>query len=308
MGRFLLSSLVQAILSILAVSLIVFFVVRLTGDPTNFMLSEYATKEDHEQLAAELGLDKPWYVQYGIFLKNAVQGDFGVSTRTREPALKLVLERFPATLQLAFAATAFAILIAIPAGVYAATKRGKWLDAAARTFAILGQSMPLFWLGLLLILLFAVQLRWLPSSGMSGWSSLILPAFTMGWYVAAGIMRLTRSSMLDVLDSEYVKMARAKGVPEFIVIWKHAFKNALASILTFSAVLFMVTMSGSVVTETVFAWPGVGRLMIDSVRWRDFPVIQTVVILLAVIFIVGNLLVDMTYAYLNPKIRLNGKS
>lgn len=307
MAKFVLSRLVQAVVSVLAVSLIVFFVVRLTGDPTNFLLSEYATREDHEQMARDLGLDKPWYVQYGIFLNNAVHGDFGTSTRTREPALKLVMERFPATLVLSFVATAFAVLIAIPAGVYAATKRGKTLDAAARTFAILGQSMPSFWLGLLLMLLFAVQLRWLPTSGMGGPSSVILPAFTMGWYIAAGIMRLTRSSMLDVLDSEYVKMARAKGLAESVVIWKHAFKNALAAILTFSAVLFMVTMSGSVVTETVFAWPGVGRLMIDSVRWRDFPVVQTVVVLLSVMFIVGNLLVDMTYAYLNPKIRLRGK-
>lgn len=305
MTVFVIRRLLQAALSILAVSLIVFFAVRMTGNPVNFLLSDYATVEDRQQLARDLALDKPLYVQYGVFLKGAVQGDFGTSTRIDQPALRLVLDRFPATAQLAFVAMVFAILIAVPAGVYAATKRDGPLDATVRTFAMLGQSIPSFWLGLILILVFAVQLRLLPSGGRAGPESIILPAFTMGWYIAAGIMRLTRSSMLDVLDSEYVKMARAKGLPESVVVWKHAFKNALVAVLTFSAVLFMVTLSGSVVTETVFAWPGVGRLMIESVRWRDFPVVQAVVILLGVVYILGNLFVDITYAFINPKIRFH---
>jgi len=301
--RYILGRVVQAVITIWFVSVIVFALARLTGNPLDVILPVEATKEQYEAMAAKLGLDKPLPVQYGIFFMNAVQGDLGESLRFHRPALEVVLGRLPATLELGVLAFLVSLAIAIPVGVYAARHRGTSLDGVARGVAILGQSVPHFWTGIILILIFAVWLRLLPASGKGGIQHFILPAVTLGSVMAAGIMRLTRSAMLDVLGSEYIKLARAKGVRESIVLWKHAFKNAALPVLTFSAVMFVRILTGSIVTETVFAWPGIGRLVVEAVSYRDFPVIQTVVMLMSAMYIAGNLTTDILYAYVNPKIR-----
>lgn len=280
-----------------------FLLARASGDPVNAFLPENASEQDVAILKAHMGLDKPVAVQYVIFLRQAALMDFGKSIRTGRPALEIVVERIPATLALGAVSIILSLLIALPIGVYAAVRRGGRFDTLARGFAILGQSVPIFWLGIMLILMFAVWFGLLPTGGFEGPKYLILPAVTLGWYVVAGVMRITRSSMLDVLGNEYIKLARAKGLSERVVIWKHAFKNAALPILTFSVILFVMMLGGSVITETVFAWPGVGRLVIQAVTWRDFPIVQTVVLFLGSLYIGANLLVDVAYAYLNPKIR-----
>lgn len=303
MKRFILGRIVQAFVCMLAVSVIVFLLVRLTGNPVYLYVDEYATKEDYQTISARFGLDKPLPIQYAVFVKNALRGDFGNSIKSGQPALKVALERLPATMELGVVAIVVSLVIALPVGVLAAVRRGTGIDAIVRAFAILGQATPSFWLALVLMLVFAVWFGILPSAGMGSPKHLVLPAVTMGWYISAGIMRITRSSMLEVLDSEYVKLLRAKGLPEWQVIWKHALKNAAIPILTYSVILFVLVLAGSVIVETVFAWPGMGRLAIQSVQWRDFPVVQTVVIIIATMYIVANLIVDILYAYLNPKVR-----
>ncbi|MBI4334855.1 MAG: ABC transporter permease [Chloroflexi bacterium] len=303
MKRYVLGRLAQAVVVIFFMSFIVFSLARAGGDPVALMAPPEWSIEEMNKLRAQLGLDQPWYVQYGIFLSNAVQGDFGTSIRTGRPAIELVMGRLPATIQLSIASLLISVLLAIPIGVYSAIKKGGVLDAIGRLTAVLGQSMPSFWLGLLFIYIFAVTLRVLPVGGESGGKYIVLPALTLGWYAVAGIMRLMRSSMLDVLSTEYVKLARAKGLSERVVIWKHALKNALLPVLTFISILFVAHLGGSVVTETVFGWPGVGLLLIQAVNWRDFPIIQTVVIVLSILYVLTNLIVDIAYAYLNPKIR-----
>jgi len=267
------------------------------------MLPPEATQEDYDQMTIKLGLDRPLPVQYGIFFVGVIHGDLGDSFRFKRPAADVVLERLPATLQLGVIASLIALAIAVPIGVYSARRKGTLLDNITRGFAILGQSLPTFWTGIILILVFAVWLNLFPTSGKGGVQYFVLPAVTMGYFAAAGIMRLTRSAMLEVLDSEYIKLARAKGLRESVVVWKHAFKNASLPVLTFSTIIFVRILAGSVVTETVFAWPGVGRLVVESVSYRDFPVIQTVVMLMSAMFVAGNLVADILYAYVNPKIR-----
>jgi len=303
MLKFILGRLFQSLLCLVVVSAVVFFAARLSGDPTVLLLSEMASKEDAARLRTHLGLDKPLLVQYRLFLGQALQGDFGESTRFRRPVPTVLAARFPASLQLGGVAIAITLLIALPIGVYSAVKRGTRLDATARMLAVLGQSVPLFWLGLVLMLVFAVWLGVLPAAGRGTAANLVLPAVTMGWATTPAVMRLTRSAMLEVLESEYVKMARLKGLPEWKVIWKHALKNALLPVVTFSVLLFAEMIAGAIVTETVFAWPGVGQLMISSVYYRDFPMVQGTVLLLSSLFIVGNFAVDVLYAYLDPKIR-----
>ena len=293
---------VQSLLGLLVVTFVVFYAARLTGDPTVLMLSEMATREDAARLRAHLGLDQPLPVQYGRFLSQALRGDLGESTRYRRPVTDVLVSRFPASLQLGSVAILVSLLIALPIGVYSAVHRGTVLDAAGRILAVLGQSLPLFWLGLMLMLILAVWLGLLPAAGRGSAASLVLPAVTMGWATTPAIMRLTRSAMLEVLESEYIKLARIKGLPEWAVIWKHALKNALLPVITFSVLLFAEMIAGAIVTETVFAWPGVGQLLIASVNNRDFPMVQGTVLLLATVFIIGNFGVDLLYAYLNPKI------
>ncbi len=303
MQRYILGRLVQAVITILFVSVVVFALARLTGNPIYMMLPPEATQEEYKQMNARLGLDKPILVQYGIFFVNVIHGDMGDSLRFHTSALGIVLDRLPATLELGSIAFLIALAIAIPTGVYSARCRETLFDNILRGMAIIGQSLPTFWTGIIAILVFAVWLGILPAAGKKGIQHFILPAVTLGYFIAAGIMRLTRSAMLEVLDSEYIKLARAKGLRESVVIWKHAFRNAALPVLTFSSVIFVRILAGSVVTETVFAWPGVGRLVVESVNYRDFPIVQAVVILISAMFIVSSLVVDILYGYVNPKIR-----
>ena len=306
MHRYILGRLVQALVSMFVVSMVVFALVRLSGDPIQIMAPPEASQADIATMRAHLGLDRPWPVQYWWFLTRAVQGDFGQSIRFRRPALDLILERYGATLELGGLAVLIVIAVAIPVGVYAAVARGSRLDYMARAFAALGQAVPPFWLGLLLVLIFGVLLHLLPTSGRGTPLHIVLPGITLGWFAVAGLMRLTRSSMLDVLGSEYVKLARIKGLPERQVIWKHAFKNAALPVVTFGALLFVALLNGSIITETVFSWPGLGLLVIEAVDSRDYPIVQGVVLCLSAMYIGINLIVDVLYAYLNPKIRYSG--
>jgi len=304
MQRFIAVRVLQSLLAVLIMSVLVFGLARMSGDPLDVMLPIEAMPEDYERLSKYWGLDQPLTTQYAIFLKKAVQGDFGDSLKYQgQSAMALVKERLPATLELAGAALLISALIALPIGVLAAVAKGTWWDAAAKVIALLGQSLPAFWLGIMLMWVFAVMLDWLPSSGRGGIQHMILPAITLGWFQVAAIMRLVRSSMLEVLDTEYVKLARVKGIPEWKVVWKHCLRNAGVAPLTFFAIIAGSLLTGSVVTETVFTWPGVGLLVVDAVRSRDFQVVQAVVIVFAGIFILCNLLVDILYAYLDPRIR-----
>lgn len=303
MQRYIARRLIQALVTLLMMTVTVFFLARLTGNPVDLMVDMYATEADRSELARHLGLDQPLPVQYFNFVVRAAQGDFGDSIRMRRPAIGIVMERFPATLQLAGVAMAIALIIALPVGVLAAVRKDTAFDRFGKLIALLGQSMPVFWLGLVLMLVFAVWLHLLPTSGSEGPLYYVLPGVTLGWYVVAGIMRLTRSSMLDVLDAEFVKLARIKGLPERTIIWKHCFKNAAIPVVTFSAIIFMGLLTGSIVTETIFAWPGVGRLAYQAVIWRDFPLIQTIVILFTTLYVLVNLFIDLVYVYLDPRIR-----
>ena len=303
MQRYIVGRLFQSVVSLVVVSVVVFALVRFSGDPIAIMAPPEATQQDIELIRAYLGLDRPWTVQYWRFATRALQGDFGQSIRFRRPAMDLIFERYGATLELGGLAVLIVIVVAIPVGVHAAVRRGTALDYVARGFAALGQAVPPFWLGLLLVLLFGVLLRLLPTSGRGTPLHILLPGITLGWFAVAGLMRLTRSAMLDVLGSEYVKLARIKGLPERQVIWKHAFKNAALPVVTFAALLFVALLNGSIIVETVFSWPGLGLLVIEAVDSRDYPIVQAVVMCLSAMYIGVNLIVDMLYAYLNPKIR-----
>jgi len=301
--RFIVGRLIQSVVSMFVVSIVVFALVRLSGDPIQIMMPAEATQKDIELMRASLGLDRPWPVQYWRFASRAVQGDFGRSVRFRRPAMDLIAERYGATLELGGLAVLIVIVVALPVGVYSAVRRGSALDYTARALAALGQAVPPFWLGLVLVLIFGVLLHLLPTSGRGTPLHVLLPGITLGWFAVAGLMRLTRSSMLDVLGSEYVKLARIKGLPERRVIWKHAFKNAALPVVTFAALLFVALLNGSIIVETVFSWPGLGLLVIEAVDSRDYPIVQAVVLCLSAMYIGVNLLVDVLYAYLNPKIR-----
>jgi peptide/nickel transport system permease protein len=303
MGRYLTGRLLQTALSMLVVISIVFVLTRLSGNPVHLLLDVNASERDQAILMRHLGLDQPLPVQYGIYVKNIFLGDFGNSVLTRRPVAEHIWERLPATVELGFVAMFLSVLIGLPLGMYSAVRRGKPLDSGARVFAVLGQSMPAFWLGLMLILLFAVVLGVLPAGGRGGFLHLILPAFTLGYFTSAAILRLTRSAMLEVLGSDYIKFARLKGLPEQVVLWKHGLKNALLPVITFAVMLFVQFLGGAVVTETVFAWPGLGRLVLESITTRDYPIVQAGVLVLSALYLTGNLLVDLLYSYLNPRIR-----
>ena len=303
MIRYIIKRIFQAIICLVGVTIIIFLLTHLSGDPVLLMVSPEATQEDIELMRKTLGLDKPLYEQYGIFISKAIRGDFGKSLRWDRSNIELFFERFPNTLLLATSAIVFAVLAGIPIGIISAVKLGKWFDHIGKVFAFLGQAMPVFWLGVMLILLFAIRLQVLPTSGMGSWKNLVMPTFTLGWYVTASLTRISRSSMLDVLDSEYIKMARTLGVPEVVIIAKHALKNAFIPILTLGAVNFIIMLNGTVVTETVFNWPGIGRLVVDAIRTRDFPLVQTCVLIASSMYIFANLFVDILYAYLDPRIR-----
>lgn len=304
MQRFILIRLFYALVVLFAVSIIVFALARISGNPIDTMLPFTATDAQQESLKRVWGLDKSYPEQYFVFISNALQGDFGDSVRWRDStAMGMVWQRFPATLQLAGLAMLISVVIAVPIGVLAAVKKDTPFDFAGKLFALLGQATPPFWLGIMLIWIFAVKIDWFPTGGKGGISNLILPAITAGWFQSAAMMRLVRSAMLDVLDSEYVKLARVKGIPEWKVIWKHCLRNAAIPPLTLFGILGAQLMTGLIVTESVFSWPGTGLLAVEAIRGRDYPVIQAVVVLFSIIYIGMNLLVDIIYAYLDPRIR-----
>lgn len=303
MTRYVLRRLLQTVVTAIFVTVIVFSLARLTGDPTLLILPTEATEADRTFFRRQLGLDRSLPEQYLTFLGNALRGDLGVSFRYREPALDLVLSRLPATLELAAASMALAVIVALPIGILAAIRRGSYLDVGTRWFATLGQSTPTFWLGLILMLIFAVRLGWLPSSGRGGIEYLILPAITLGWYSAAAIARLTRSSMLEMMQHDFIRFERLAGLPERVIVIKHALKNAAIPIITYMALQFGVLLSGAVVTEQVFAWPGLGQVVVEAINTRDYPVIQAAVLVTAFLFLLINLAVDLIYSWLDPRIR-----
>jgi ABC-type dipeptide/oligopeptide/nickel transport system permease component len=305
MQRYVLRRIIQSLLTLLALSVIIFIICRLTGDPVTLMLPDDASQEDIVQLRTALGLDRPLPVQYWRFLNSALRGDFGRSIKGQVPVLDLIKERFPYSIKLGIASLVITIVLAFPLGVMAAVKKGTVIDTLANMMAVLGQSLPQFWVGIVLIQVFAVHLRWLPVAGTGSLWHYILPGFTLGWFLVAGIMRLLRSSMLDVLDSEFVKLARIKGVPGWSVVWKHALKNAIMPVLTYAAIYLAILITGAILVETVFAWPGLGQLIYQGIVYRDFPVIQAVILLTAAIVVSINFVVDITYAYLDPRIRLH---
>jgi ABC-type dipeptide/oligopeptide/nickel transport system permease component len=291
-------------LSLFLLSLTIFLFVRLTGDPASLMAEPGASAADLAAIRVQFGLDQPLWVQYWHFIASFVRGDLGDSFYYRTPVLELYFQRLPNSLLLAGAAMTFSLLIGIPSGVLAAVNVGRLWDSVGKVFALLGLSLPSFWVALVMILFFSVYLGWLPSSGSGTIWHLLMPAFALGWYFAAAHMRLTRSSMLDVLGSEYVKLARLKGLPERLVIGKHAFKNALLPVVTLAGINLVVMINVAVVVETVFAWPGIGRLLYEGITFRDFPIVQGVVVIGGAMIVAVNLIVDILYALIDPRIRL----
>ena len=302
MSIYLIQRLGQSLLTLLGLSVIVFALAHLSGDPVSLLAPPEASAEDMARLRAKLGLDKPLHTQYLIYITQAAQGDFGESIRWKTPAMGLILDRFPNTLLLSASAILFGICLAIPVGIVSAVKRGTLFDSVGKVVALIGQSMPSFWIGILLIMAFALYFPIFPTSGMGTAAHLVLPSLTLGGYVAASMMRVTRSAMLDALDADYVRTARSKGVSEWRVIWKHAFRNAATPVLTIVALDFANILRGAVITETVFAWPGIGKLAVDAVYARDFPLVQAAVLFMGLVFLSVNLLVDLIYTRLDPRI------
>ena len=304
MIRFVLSRLLQSLVALAILSVVVFALARATGDPLQLILPMSATPEDYAEARHYLGLDRPYVEQYLSFVGRAVTGDFGMSIRARRPVVELLQERLPNSIRLAAFAMAITLSIAFPLGVIAAVRKGTGIDRMAQVIAVLGQSLPTFWVSIVLVEVVAGRLQWLPAgSNEAGLASYVLPGFTLGWFVVAGMMRLLRSGMLEVLDSEYVKLARVKGVLEPRVVWMHALKNALIPVVTFAGIYFSILVTTAIVVETVFAWPGLGRLAYEGISSRDYPVIQAVVLTTAVIVALVNLSVDCLYAVIDPRIR-----
>lgn len=304
MRQHLLGRLLEACVALLLMSLVVFLLSRVTGDPVALLLSDSATEEDRQAMIRELQLDRSLWQQYASFIGNAVQGDFGRSvTAGREDALELVLSRLPASISLAAVALGFTLSLGILMGVLAAVTRGTVIDIGVRLIALIGQSVPSFWLGIMLIYLVSVHWGLLPTSGFGGWQHYVLPAATLGLFTLAAVTRLVRASMLDALNADYVKLARIKGLSELAVVFRHALSNSLIPVVTFMGTFFATMITGAVVVETVFAWPGIGRLAYESILSRDFPVIQTVVLVITALFILANLVVDLLYLAIDPRMR-----
>ncbi|HEV2301307.1 MAG TPA: ABC transporter permease [Stellaceae bacterium] len=313
MPRFILRRSGYALVSLFLLSLTIFFFVRVTGDPAALLVEPGASPGDIAAIHHQFGLDRPLWVQYWLFMTSLAQGDLGQSFYYQVPVMSLYLSRLPNSVALAAVAMLFSLVIGIPAGILASVHVGRFWDSVGKLFTLLGLSMPSFWIGLLMILFFSVYLGWLPSSGAAGPvvlgasidpAHMIMPAFALGWYFAAAHMRLTRSSMLEVLGSEYIKLARIKGLPQSLVIAKHAFKNALIPVLTLAGINLVLMINVAVVVETVFAWPGIGRLLYEGIAFRDFPVVQGVVIMGGAMIVIVNLLIDIVYAVIDPRIRL----
>ena len=304
MRTYLARRLAQSALTLLGTSVLVFVILRvLPGDPAKMLLPEGAPQSAVEALNRQLGLREPLHVQYAIFLRSVFRGDFGQSFQYRAPALRVVVERLPATIDLTLSAMVLTVLFGVATGIVAAVRQGTGYDYAGTVVTVLGQSLPNFWLGIMLVLLFGVTLRWLPTSGFQGWPHLILPAVTLAAYPTALVARLTRSSMLEILTQDYVRTGRAKGLTERVVVLSHALRNATIPVLTVIGLQIGTLLGGAVITESVFAWPGIGKLVVDAIFFRDFPVVQTILILSASIFVVINLLVDVLYTVIDPRIR-----
>lgn len=304
MGTFMIRRTAYAVVTLFILSLTIFVVIRLTGDPVTLLAEPGARAEDLARVRAEWGLDRPWPVQYLAFAKNVFTGELGKSFNYEMPVSTLYFQRLPNSLELAFAATLISFFIGIPAGIISAVRVNSWWDSLGKIIALLGLSVPGFWLGLVLILVFSVWLEWLPTSGQGDWRHLVMPALALGWYFAASLLRLTRSSMLEVLRSEYIKLARLKGLPGYAVIAMHAFKNALIPVLTLAGINLVVMLNAAVIIEVIFAWPGIGRLLFEGIFQRDFPLVQGVVMEAGIMIVVINLVVDILYAYIDPRIRL----
>ena len=304
MGRFIAKRLAQGLLAVFLLMVAIFLLARLTGDPTHLLVSDWATAEEVARIRAQLGLDKSYLEQFYIFVRGVfLHGDFGTSIFLGRPALQIVLDRLPNTLRLVIPAIILATVCAIPLGVIAATKRGTVFDRLATAVAAVGMSAPSFWIGIVLMLIFAVMLGVLPAARMGGPSHYVLPVVTMSVALIAAQMRLLRSSMIEVMDTDYIKLARIKGISESKVIWWHGLRNSIITLFTFAALQLTVLITGSIVVETVFAWPGLGRLTYQAIMWRDYPLVQTIIILKGIIIISLNILVDIGYAYLDPRIR-----
>ena len=303
MLRFLLLRLAQSCLTIFLVLVVVFAISRIAGDPITLLAGFDTTPEDIARLRDELGLSDPLPVQFANFAGEAVRGDFGRSFRTDQPAMGEVLSRTPASAELAVVSLLISLLISIPLGLIAAIHRGTVIDTLARFFALVGQAAPSFWLGLMLIFFFSVRLGWFPTGGRGGLVNLVLPAFTLGTAAAASLTRLTRSTMLDVYNRDYMTMAGAKGLPQRTVILKHGFRNAMIPVLTILGIRVGTLLAGAVVVETIFAWPGVGRLIIQSIQVSDYPVVQAAVLLIATTVVLANFLTDVLYMFIDPRIR-----
>ena len=304
MRQFILRRALYSVVTLLILSATIFVIVRLTGDPALLMAESGASVEDLARVRQQWGLDRSWPVQYAAFMQNALTGELGRSFNYRMPVSELYFQRLPNSLTLGLAATLISLLIGVPAGIVSAVRVNSWWDSLAKGIALLGLSIPGFWLGLVLILVFSVWLRWLPTSGAGDWRHIVMPALALGWYFAASMLRLTRSSMLEVLGSEYIKLARLKGLPDVVVIALHAFKNALIPVFTLAGVNLVVMVNAAVIIEVIFAWPGIGRLLYEGIFQRDFPLVQGVVVMAGFMIVAINLVVDIMYAMIDPRIRL----
>jgi peptide/nickel transport system permease protein len=306
MAQFVVRRLLQGVVVIIGVTMIAYGVLFLTGDPTYLLLDVRGMTDDQiSAFRTRMGFDRPWLVQYLDYMSRAVRGDLGRSFYHNLPNLKLIAEHLPATIELGVAALLLNLAVAIPVGIIAATKRGQRVDGIIMLIALTGQAMPVFWLGLLLMLIFAVHLGWLPVSGRGSIAHLILPAITLASFPMAQNARMVRSSMLEVLGQDFVRTARAKGLTEWVVVLRHALKNALIPVVTLIGIQAGFLLGGAVITETIFAWPGMGRLIVQAIQTKDIPLVQSAVIMLALVFVSVNLAVDLFYAYLDPRIRFS---
>lgn len=302
MLKYFLRRCLYAVFVLLGVATVVFFLTRLTGNPVAIMLPPDATQAQILSMTKSLGLDKPIYIQYAIYMRDLLRLDFGQSIRYNEPALRIILERLPATIKLASTALVISLLLGIPIGIISALKRDTLLDKGIMVFALFGQTMPSFWLGIMLILIFAVNLRWFPTGGMGDWKTIILPAITLGLSLMALVSRLLRSSLIEALGADYIRTARAKGLRQWKVVSKHALRNSLLPVVTVIGLEIGSLLGGSVVTETVFAWPGVGQMLVQAINNRDYPLVQAAIIFIAIAFVFINLIVDILYAFIDPRI------
>lgn len=304
MFQYVLKRLLSTLPVLLGISLLLFFMLRmLPGDPAQVLAGQMASQEDIKIIRHQLGLDKPIFVQYGLFLSRLAKLDLGRSARTQNPVIKEIWARLPNTMLLALAAISLACLFGIPAGIISAVRPYTWIDYLFTSMALFGISMPVFWLGLMLVVIFSIMLQWLPAGGTGSWKHMVLPSFTLAAFVVAFITRITRASMIETLSQDYTTTARSKGLKEQVVIVKHALKNALIPIITVVGLQFGLLLGGAVLTETVFAWPGLGRLIVDSILARDYPVIQGTILIFGLLYILVNLVVDLLYAYIDPRIR-----